>query len=202
MTKNFWVGQRSHKQPEFFRLWIERSRSRERESGDRITEILTTINALSYLLSWFCFPSGASCIHRSLSVRSTAEAGLTASASEAAEMARNKVGHVLLLLFFFTNVWFITWGLPHPAISCLSIWFGCAVAGDVGGAARCECYHATASSCGIAVSSISLAQKGRTSFSSLSFLFQKHSISIVGLLAAQQLPLQLLDSKEKCCLYV
>jgi hypothetical protein len=32
--------------------------------------------------------------------------------------------------------------------------------GDVGGAARCECYHATASSCGIAVSSISLAQKG------------------------------------------
>jgi hypothetical protein len=68
--------------------------------------------------------------------------------------------------------------------------------GDVGGAARCECYHATASSCGIAVSSISLAQKGRISFSSLSFLFQKRSISIVGLLAAQQLPLQLLDSKE------
>ncbi len=54
----------------------------------------------------------------------------------------------------------------------------------------------------IAVSSISPAQKGRTSFSSLSFLFQKRSISIVGLLAAQQLPLQLLDSKEKCCLYV
>jgi len=64
-----------------------RDRERERESRARITEILSTIDTLSYLLSWFCFPSGASCIHRSLSVRSTVEAGLTASASEAAEMA-------------------------------------------------------------------------------------------------------------------
>jgi hypothetical protein len=77
----------------------DRERERERESRVRMTEILTTIDTLSYLLSWFCFQSGASCIHRSLSVRSTVEAGLTASASEAAEMARNKLGHVLVLFF-------------------------------------------------------------------------------------------------------